>query len=48
MSAAAWFALFVGAALLFFAIALFVAVRGVHDLRALLRPPTSGDDDSNG
>lgn len=39
MTAAAWFALFVVAAVLFFGIALFVAVRGVDDVRSLLRRP---------
>lgn len=45
MSASAWFAVFVVSALLFFGIALFVAVRGAQDVRALLRPPTRGVDD---
>lgn len=47
MSAAAWFALFVVSALLFFGIALFVAVRGAQDVRALLRPPAGGADDGS-
>lgn len=37
--AAAWFGLFVVSAAVFFGIGVFVAVRGVKDLRSLLRPP---------
>lgn len=45
MSGAAWFAVFVVSALVFFGIALFVAVRGAQDVRALLRPPAGGAED---